>query len=68
MADARRRDAWHHTSNLLAMLVNCHRDPTRSPRAKPDDHNPYARKRVRAVKMVGIKALESVFFPHKRKR
>jgi hypothetical protein len=41
MAEGRRRDAWQHTSALLAMLFNAHRDPKKSQPRKPTDFDPY---------------------------
>lgn len=29
MYQARRRDQWSHTANLMALIANCHRDPKR---------------------------------------
>lgn len=41
MAEARRKDAWDHTSALLAMLANCNRDPKKRPRPyRPADFHP----------------------------
>jgi predicted FMN-binding regulatory protein PaiB len=42
MAEARQEDAWNHTSNVLAMLVNVNRDPKSTP-ADPRDFNPTQR-------------------------
>jgi len=57
MAEAKRRDAWLHTSNLLAMLANCHRDPKKSSAAKPKDFNPYTQ-RTRPVKRASVDVLK----------
>ena len=35
MHEARRRNEWAHTANLMALIANCHRDPKR--RARPFD-------------------------------
>lgn len=35
MYHGRRREAWGHTANLMALLANCHRDPKR--RMRPFD-------------------------------
>lgn len=29
MFDGRRREAWTHTANVMALLANCHRHPKR---------------------------------------
>ena len=49
MAEGRSRALWGHTSSVLAMLVNVHRDPKRP--CSPKQFNPYeVRKRSRARK------------------
>jgi len=62
MAEAKRRDRWAHTSALLAMLANCHRNPKKPPR-KPSDFDPYelAKKRTPVAKSDGFKMLKAVF-------
>jgi len=40
MAGARRKQEWSHTSALLAMLANCHRDPKKTRPYKPTDFQP----------------------------
>ncbi len=32
MVDAHRREAWQHTSSVLATLANIHRDPKKKPK------------------------------------
>ena len=47
MAEERQRDHWSHTSLVLAVLANIHRDPKRAGRYTADDFNPFtARKPV----------------------
>ena len=41
MAEAHCRQAWNHTSALLALIYNIHRDPKRSSAKKPEDLNPH---------------------------
>jgi len=41
MAESRRREAWDHTSTVLAMLFNANRDPKRQAPAGPADFHPY---------------------------
>ena len=41
MVNAKRREAWTHTSSVLATLANIHRDPKKKPRAfTSNDFNP----------------------------
>ena len=41
MAGARQQQEWSHTSALLAMLANCHRDPKKTRPYKPADFQPH---------------------------
>jgi hypothetical protein len=44
MAEARSRERWAHTSALLALTANVHRDHRKKPAPyKPADFNPYQR-------------------------
>lgn len=41
MAEGRNRAHWQHTSSVLALLANAHRDPKKTPRPfKPSDFDP----------------------------
>jgi hypothetical protein len=40
MAEARSRDAWHHTSALMALIANCHRDAKKHRPFTPADFHP----------------------------
>lgn len=42
MAEARVAQAWHHTSAVLALLANCHRDPKKQRPFTPADFHPIA--------------------------
>ena len=42
MSDGRDRQLWVHTSFVLAMLANVHRDPKKGRAMRPADFNPYA--------------------------
>ena len=60
MAEERQRDLWSHTSLVLSVLANIHRDPKRAGRYSADDFNPFtARKPVTMKAGVGI--LKQVF-------
>lgn len=65
MAEARARDQWLHTSTVLSMLGNCHRDPKRRPKPfTPTDFNPYEQKARAAAKTeVPFVALKWLIFP-----
>jgi hypothetical protein len=60
MAEARSRDAWAHTSTLLALLANVHRDPKRTAAFKPADFDPHHQRQRPAAK-VNIDVLKTVF-------
>jgi hypothetical protein len=50
MAEARGRSDWSHTSAILTLLANVHRDPKRRGRPyTPADFNPYTRRRARPI-------------------
>lgn len=59
MAEARSRERWQHTSTILAMLANLHRDPRRSRAFRPADFDPFAAEPQPAK--VGIEVLREVF-------
>lgn len=62
MAEARCRERWSHTSVVLALLANCHRDPRKKPTPyKPADFNPYLRQRELPVRKAPIEVLKQVF-------
>jgi hypothetical protein len=61
MGEAKSQMLWSHTSSVLAMLANIHRDAKRSKVYHPSDFNPHAKKRVQPRTMVGIEALKHVF-------
>lgn len=43
MTEARGREAWDHTAQLLALTFNIHRDPKKGRPTKPADWHPYMR-------------------------
>ena len=62
MAEARSRERWHHTSALLALTANIHRDRRKKPSPyKPEDFNPYYRRRESPAHKVSIEVLKQVF-------
>jgi hypothetical protein len=41
MSESRSKENWSHTSALLALLANAHRDPKKSKQYSPADFNPH---------------------------
>lgn len=41
MSEGRDRQLWGHTSCVLAMVANVHRDPKKGRAMRPADFNPY---------------------------
>jgi hypothetical protein len=62
MAEAKSRENWSHTSTILAITANCHRDPKKSKTFTPKDFNPHetADKQTR-VNVKDISILKQVF-------
>jgi len=49
MAEARAKERWAHTSSLMALIANAHRDPNKGRAFRPDDFNPYAARRKTGI-------------------
>lgn len=60
MADGRSREAWNHTSALLAMLANVHRDRKKRP-LQPADFHPYAKAKQGRLPKAPVSLLKTVF-------
>ncbi|MGE0606565.1 MAG: hypothetical protein AB7O62_05500 [Pirellulales bacterium] len=45
MAEGRQRESWNHTSQVLAMLFNAHRDRQKTQAAVPADFHPLSKKK-----------------------
>jgi len=61
MAEARGKERWAHTSAIMALVANAHRDPKKTRAFKPSDFNPYhAPKRV-VGKTKDLSILKKVF-------
>ncbi len=43
MADGAMRERWSHTSSLMALFANLHRDPRKGKRFTPQDFDPFSR-------------------------
>ena len=65
MAEAKSRQAWNHTSMILAMLANVHSDPKRSRTYRPADFHPHYRSEKPTITKVGINVLKQVFVDRK---
>jgi len=72
MAESRTRESWSHTSALLALLANVHRDPKKHRVYKPADfdptrsrtrprNTPHKTRRNEGLPQVGIEVLKQVF-------
>ena len=63
MAEGRQREAWDHTSHLLAMLFNANRDPKKTSPAGAANFHPLVKreKPARPEKKAKIGILKSVF-------
>lgn len=66
MGEAKSQQAWAHTSSVLAMLANLHRDPKKTRTYKPDDFNPHVRKYSVTIQKVGIGLLKQVFIDSRK--
>jgi len=61
MAEAKNRQAWAHTSALLALIANCHRDPKKTRPFQPADFHPHQLLKQPTPMKVGIGILKRVF-------
>ena len=68
MAEGRRKDAWSHTSALLALIANAHRDPKKSKPFEPDDFSPFASRKRCEPKLVtkDLTVLKAVFVDRRK--
>lgn len=63
MAEARVKDEWRRISTLLALIANCHRDPSKTKALRPADFDPF-RPPDKPLR-VGISILKDVFIDGK---
>ena len=67
MAEGRSREAWEHTSAILAMMANVNRSKSTSRKFSPLDFDPYRREKKRDAQRqtnvgnVGVGILKAVF-------
>jgi hypothetical protein len=59
MAEERLDYDWNHTSSLMALVANCHRDPDSPPFTPLDFHPLRARTPVRAA--ISARDLKGIF-------
>jgi hypothetical protein len=65
MAESKTENDWTHTASMLALTVNCHRDPKKSRAASPNDFMP-SRPKKDVRLQGGIQDLKKVFVDRKR--
>jgi hypothetical protein len=63
MAETKARDRWAHTSCVLAMIANAHRDPKKTRAYRPSDFSPFEKKRKHGIPITpgNIGLLKEVF-------
>lgn len=66
MAEADSRQRWAHTSAVLVLLANAHRDPKKCRPFLPADFNPHLRRKEPVAAKVGIAVLKQVFVDRPR--
>jgi len=69
MAESRIRQEWNHTSAVLAMLANCHRDPKKARTFRPGDFHPLTRESARRGELpkASIMLLKTIFVDQHRR-
>jgi hypothetical protein len=55
MVESKRREAWDHTSALLALLANAHRDPKKGRAFRPEDFHPCVAPRKQGLRLTADK-------------
>lgn len=63
MATGHDKARWRHTSAVLALLANCHRDPKSGRTFEPHDFDPHAGKASKMGRPRGGIELLKVFLP-----
>lgn len=61
MAEAVSRQRWAHTSALMCVIANCHRDPKKTRPFQPADFDPHRQRKAAPPVKVGIGVLKQVF-------
>ncbi|MBM4020482.1 MAG: hypothetical protein FJ288_19550 [Planctomycetes bacterium] len=66
MVEARSREAWAHTSAVLALVANVNRDPKKHGPFKPSDFDPHKRnEKDLVIPRCDIEVLKQVFIDGK---
>ena len=65
MAQERQRDQWAHTSLVLSVIANIHRDPKKGHRFTADDFNPLST-RKRSSLRTGVGILKRIFVDNRK--
>jgi len=60
MVEGRKREAWNHTAQLLAMVYNAHRDSKRRA-MRPAEFHPMAERPPETPKIKDLSILKQVF-------
>ena len=66
MAEAQSQQRWAHTSSVLALLANVHRDPKKTRVYRAADFNPHLRKGEATISRVGVSVLKQVFVDNRQ--
>ena len=69
MQEAKCKDLWGHTSNLMALIANVNRDPKKGRACRPADFNPYTAKGSKGTRITADNIGElKVMVPPKKKK
>lgn len=70
MAEGRNRAHWQHTSSVLALFANAHRDPRKRARPfRPDDFDPTRKRRRGKGRAISVSRLvDDLMGPVEKKR
>jgi hypothetical protein len=61
MGEARSQMLWTHTSSVMALLANVHRDAKKTRPFKPADFNPHSRRPAVQLEKAEISLLKELF-------
>ncbi len=67
MADGKQREAWCHTSSVLAMLVNVNRAKD-SPAVHPNRFNPYTARAEKRAEVEPLKNLRELYVSRQKRK
>ena len=70
MAEGRGREHWAHTSAMLALIANAHRNPKKQRPFTPADFNPYGalERRKPTARTKDLSILKTVFVDSERRK